>query len=203
MELNSEFWAKAQKLMKPGQFSQYGILGMKWGVRRTEAQLASAAKRAGRSREPSGQDAEVGKRRKKGTNQPTAGTGRQAGRVEAGERTNARGVLRDNNDNSLRGYTTGGSKSQQRGVASMMTDAELNEVINRIQKEQRFAELTSTAPKQLPPSLLQKGQREITKILANSARSLAQEAATHAGRKIIDKNFPGVLPEKGKKKKGS
>lgn len=141
-------------------FRHYGILGMKWGVRRSRAQLA-------RARGETVSD----------------DTPRKSGKLKKGE-----GHIR-------------------RGGA--ISDAELRSMINRLQMEKQYADLTKPKPgagKFIGNVLKSSGQVVIQKYTTKALDAAVAQALAKAGMKTTNvntKDFIALMLEAGGGKKKS
>lgn len=129
----------------------YGIPGMKWGRRRSDAQLAKSRK---------------GKKSKDGDGEP---------------------------EKKVVGKTkTSGKK------ASEMSDKQLQSVINRMNMEQNYARMT--AP---PPTRTKRLMQTTSKIVADSATSIARTQLTKAGNDAVTSFIGASMAKKAAGKKAA
>ncbi len=120
----------------------YGILGMKWGVRRTPAQLGHVtARRANKNAKKAGKDAAKESVRK--TNEsPKKHTLSQYNRAAKKARKEAikESIKKDRALNkSLRE-----AKRKQKSSVKTMSDEELRKVVNRLQMERQYSQLSES-----------------------------------------------------------
>ena len=125
----------------------YGILGMKWGVRRTKRQLSN-----------------------RGSTQPTKSPNKyyEKVRVQRIKKKNAKGELKAQKKEALKSAAKPKKKSkEEKDPMKQMSDAELQKMVNRIQLEQTYKKLT--APK------MSKGKAMVTEAIEKAAQEITQE----------------------------
>lgn len=135
----------------------HGILGMKWGVRRTKRQLANSS------------------------TQPTKSPNKyyEKIRVQRIEKKNAKAELKAQKKEALKSAAKPKKKSkEEKDPIKQMSDAELQNVVNRIQLEQRYKTLTApemSKGKAMVVGAIEKAAKEITQ--EYTAKYMKQQAA--------------------------
>ena len=125
----------------------HGILGMKWGVRRTKRQLSN-----------------------RGSTQPTKSPNKyyEKVRVKRIKKKNAKGELKAQKKEALKSAAkTKNKNKKEKDPMKQMSDEELQNVVKRIQLEQRYKQLT--APK------TSKGKAMVTTAIEKAAQEITQE----------------------------
>ena len=121
--------------------THYGILGMKWGVRRTPTQLGYVtARQANKNAKKAGKDAAKESVRKMNES-PKKHTLSQYNRAAKKARKEAikESIEKDRElSKSLRE-----AKQKQKSSVKTMSDEELRKVVNRLQMERQYSQLTS------------------------------------------------------------
>lgn len=147
----------------------YGILGMKWGVRKSRPRSGKISS-GGSSSGSSG-----GKIKRSGPPQSSVG------------RRSTQPVEDDRKDNKARDRSTGPSSSGSAPPAkNRMTDQELRDAINRLDMERRYAELTKT------PSVKKKenaAAKAIKQVVGNASKQAAEQVLKNV---MIDLLAQGV-----------
>ena len=124
----------------------HGILGMKWGVRRTKRQLANSS------------------------TQPTKSPNKyyEKIRVQRIKKKNTKGELKAQKKEALKSAAKPKKKNkEEKDPMKQMSDAELQNRVNRIQLEQRYKKLT--APK------MSKGKAMVAGAIEKAAQEITQE----------------------------
>lgn len=147
-----------QDLLKLGDsfISHYGIKGMKWGVRRTDAQLAR----------------ERGAKTDEGENIKVPGSTKSGDVVRTPE---GRSYLVTKNS---------------------LSDEELRAVVNRMQMERQYDQLTAQ-----PPGKMAAARDFMAGVAKNVARTQLQNLGNAYAAEALGKQFPVLAKNKGQQKK--
>lgn len=175
--------------MENNDLYHFGILGMRWGVRRTPAQLGHKPKARSDVEKAKAKarlindkaNAQVRKIRKKG---------QVEGRIAKAEEKAAAKIAR-----AEAKYLP--KKKQQRVEGEKpksvkeMSDAELSSKIDRIRLETTYRELTTPSNK-----TASKGKKFIMDVLESSAKNVATQTATYLMGTAVNKMIEATLKEK-------
>jgi len=125
--------------LKNASLEHYGIKGMRWGIRRSDDELAKLA----------------------------------GGQVESADAAKARQTI---------------TKIQKAKSLSAVSDAELSQLVNRMNTEKRFVEAKAAS------SVLAKGQSKIKTVLnlGDTANAVIRFADSPAGKLLYDNLFPST-----------
>ena len=133
----------------------YGILGMKWGVRRTPTQLGYVtARQANKNAKKAGKDA-VKESVRKMNESPKKHTLSQYNR--AAKKTRKEAVKESFKKDRELSKSLREAKQKQKSSVKTISDEELRKVVNRLQMERQYSQLTSES--------VGKGKEYATKII--------------------------------------
>jgi hypothetical protein len=159
----------------------YGVLGMKWGVRRyqnPDGTLTTAGKKRYKAKDT---DSSVTKKVKKDLSQMTSQEFRkkyQVSNVKYMKRVDRYGDPYMNSPLAKLGKKKHTRKKEKTNPTKGMSDAELRRRINRLQMEKQYKQLTAKEKS--------KGQRLVGDILTNAAKQTATNYVSKAMTKGID-----------------
>ena len=189
--------------MNNNELYHYGVVGMKWGVRRyqnADGSLTYAGKK--KALKMQSRYTDLTKSRKYNDKN---GNLTYSGRKKALRMKEKYSKL---TGKQLRGYAINKKQADQNNKASKpkklseMSDDEIRAKINRLDLERRYAELTRSPQKQ------SRGKDFVQDVLERSAKNIATQATTYLigeavnkslGKKLGDINM--VNPKKGQKDK--
>lgn len=165
----------------------HGIKGMKWGIRRTPAQL--------------GHDTSSKKRKSGGAIDVVKSTAKKAGKA-IGDRYTANKQKKAAEKEREKQIES--QKQRRKKPLSEMTDDELKSELARLELEKRYKDTLSS----LEPKKVNKGKTFVSQVLENSAKNVATQFATYALGTAVNKMFEDVFndprivnPKKGQKDK--
>lgn len=165
--------------MENNELKHYGVLGMKWGIRRTEAQLGRATKRVERL-----------KAKKKKLDKLTRAKNKLNKMMEEEEKlkTSLKKPKKDKPEKEPKPEKVKPEKKHKK--LSEMSDEELNARINRIRMEQTYREMTADKTKK---AKLFNGQNFVNKLSEQVVTDLGVQTVKYFGAKAINK----LLKEEG------
>lgn len=159
------------------ELAHYGILGMKWGVRRTEAQLARLSGKVDKL-----------KAKKKEQDKLTRAKNKLAKLKDEEERLKS--ALKNKPEKKKKVEDSPEPEKKKKVVKkklSELSDDELNAMINRINLEQRYKLLISqNAPKEEKKKIFD-GRSFMSKVTQQTAEDLTVQVTKHFGSKLLNK----------------
>lgn len=153
-------YAGADLTQNIDDLKHYGVLGMKWGVRRSEEQLARAAKRRGDSRFSESDDSS-----------------------SSGKSTTSGGESSDSSTNKTKGGAS----------AKSLSDKELKDAVNRMEKEKQYTKLLS----EQKPKTVKDGIRDF---VVDEAKKQTKRAASRAATEVTNMAMDAAMNSDGFKK---
>ena len=172
--------------MENDELKHYGVKGMKWGIRRTPAQLGHKTKPK-KKREAADEDS--------GESKPSAGK-RIASAVK-----NRRAASQQKK--AEKKATEEREKSRKKKI-SEMSDDEIKKRIERLELEKRYTDLI----KATAPPVNNKGKQFVEDVLYNSGKNIATQTATYLMGEAVNRAAKQILnephmvnPKKGQKDK--
>ena len=176
--------------MDNNYLEHYGILGMKWGVRRTEAQLARAQGRVDKLKAKKKEAVRLERAKKK------LNAAKQ-------EEQNLKSFLSKKDKSNKPAKDSSNLKTKKKQI-SELSETELRERITRMELEKRYKDLVSSAN----PPKSKKGQNFVSGVLENSGKNIATQFTTYVLGKGVNKVFKDIFdddsivnPKKGQKDK--
>ena len=166
--------------MNNDYIAHYGVLGMRWGVRRTKEQL----------RRTSGKTKDQNDDEKK----PTSSKGGFFVRRKAAseEKISRKESKKQKSENS----STESGKPKHYSSIKEVPDAELRAAISRLQMEKQYRDLI----RELTPKEKKKASDTVKSILAESGKKVVGEATTYLMRQAVNKALGSNLGSDKKKK---
>ena len=159
--------------MNQNELTHYGVLGMKWGVRRAQTQADRVAKRV-----------EKLKAKKKEHDKLIRAKNKLSKLQE--EEASLKEALKNKPKKVNEEKATKPEKHKKKKKISEMTDEELNAVINRKNLEKRYLELVSpSSPKEEKKKIFD-GRQFISKLTQQTAEDLGVQVTKHLGAKLIN-----------------
>lgn len=165
----------------------YGIKGMKWGIRRTPAQL--------------GHDTSPKKRKSGGAIDAVKSTAKKAGKAISDRHAANKQKKAAEKEREQQIET---QKKRRKKPLSEMTDDELKTELARLELEKRYKDTLSA----LEPKKVNKGKSFVGRVLEKSAENVASQFTTYVLGTAVNKAFKDVFddprivnPKKGQKDK--
>lgn len=147
------------------ELMHYGVKGMKWGVRRTQAQLGHKTSSGTGKKKSSKSSGSVTKTLKK--------TGKKVSNLYSKNKASRQ---------AKKTAKVEAEKAKKKKSISEMSDAELREKIARLELEQRYKQLYAAKNPNAG-----KGKKFVTNVLERSGEQLATQVANHYGAKVLNK----------------
>lgn len=147
------------------ELMHYGVKGMKWGVRRTQAQLGHKTSSGTGKKKSSKSSGSVTKTLKK--------TGKKVSNLYSKNKASRQ---------AKKTAKVEAEKAKKKKSISEMSDAELREKIGRLELEQRYKQLYAAKNPNAG-----KGKKFVTNVLERSGEQLATQVANHYGAKVLNK----------------
>lgn len=172
--MNNENMVKNQNGLSQDELAHYGILGMKWGVRRTEAQLARLGKRVDKLKAKKKQQDKLDRAKKK--------LDKLMAEEESLKSALKKKPKKVKEEKEPKPEKVKPVKKKKK--ISELTDDELRSVINRIEMEKKYKELTTT--KETKKKIFD-GRSFLSNVLQRSGEELGTQVVKYAGAKAINK----------------
>lgn len=177
--MNNENINLNQNGLSQDELAHYGILGMKWGVRRTEAQLDKLAGR-------------VEKLKAKKKQQDKLNRAKSKLEKLKEEEKNLKSALKNKSskpkkEKEVKEEDSKPVKKKVKKKLSELTDEELNAAINRINLEKRYMELVSPKAPEKEQKKIFDGRNFMSKLTQQTAEDLGVQVTKHYGAKLINK----------------
>ena len=156
------------------ELAHYGVLGMKWGVRRTEAQLARLGKRVDKLKAKKKQQDKLNRAKKK-----LDKLMEEEKSLKSALKNKPKKVKEEKDSKHEK-------PTKVKKKLSELTDEELNAAINRKNLEKRYMELVSPSAPEKEKKKIFDGRSFISKLAQQSAEDLGVQVTKHYGAKLIN-----------------